>query len=110
MNKFFLQTFGCRCNQADSAAIRGSLCHKSMQETFTLTGADLVVVNTCTVTHRTDQQVRQAVRKAHRENPNARVVITGCYAERDPGTLAALPGVSLVVGNAERDRLAEIIV
>jgi threonylcarbamoyladenosine tRNA methylthiotransferase MtaB len=109
MNKFFLQTFGCRCNQADSAAICGSLCHKSMQETFTLTDADLVVVNTCTVTRRTDQQVRQAVRKAHRENPNARVVITGCYAERDPETLAALPGTSLVVGNAERDRLAEII-
>jgi threonylcarbamoyladenosine tRNA methylthiotransferase MtaB len=109
MNKFFLQTFGCRCNQADSAAIRGGLCHKWMQETGTLVDADLVVVNTCTVTHRTDQQVRQAIRKAHRENPNARVVITGCYAERDPETLAALPGVSLVVGNAERGRLAQII-
>jgi threonylcarbamoyladenosine tRNA methylthiotransferase MtaB len=109
MIKFFLQTFGCRCNQADSAAIRGSLCRKSMEETGTPAGADLVVVNTCTVTHRTDQQVRQAVRRVHRENPNARVVITGCYAERDPETLAALPGVHLVVGNAGRDRLAEVI-
>jgi threonylcarbamoyladenosine tRNA methylthiotransferase MtaB len=109
MNKFFLQTFGCRCNQADSAAIRGSLCGRSMEETGAPADADLIVVNTCTVTHRTDQQVRQAVRRAHRENPNARVVITGCYAERDPESLAVLPGVNLVVGNAARDRLAEII-
>jgi threonylcarbamoyladenosine tRNA methylthiotransferase MtaB len=109
MNKFFLQTFGCRCNQADSAAIRGSLCRESMKETGSLGEADFVVVNSCTVTHRTDQQVRQAVRRAHRENPQARVIITGCYAERDPETLAAIPGVNLVVGNAGRDRLAEIV-
>ncbi len=110
MNKYFLQTFGCRCNQADSAAIREGLCRRSMQESGTAGDADLVVVNTCTVTHRTDQQVRQAVRKAHRQNPNARLVITGCYAERDPDALAALPGVNLVVGNASRDRLAEIVI
>jgi len=109
MNKFFLQTFGCRCNQADSAAIRDGLCRGSMRETGDPQDADLIVVNTCTVTHRTDRQVKQAVRKAHRENPQARVVVTGCYAERDPGALASLPGVSLVVGNAERNRLAEIV-
>ena len=80
-----------------------------MEETGSLGEADLVVVNTCTVTHRTDQQVRQAVRRSHRENPGARVVVTGCYAERDPETLASIPGVNLVIGNAERDRLAEII-
>ncbi len=79
------------------------------QETRTPTDADLLVVNTCTVTHRTDQQVRQALRKLHRENPEARLVVTGCYAERDPETLAAIPGVDLVIGNADRDRLAEIV-
>jgi tRNA A37 methylthiotransferase MiaB len=71
--------------------------------------ADLVVVNTCTVTHRSDQQVRQAIRRLHRENPNARIVVTGCYAERDPETLAAIPGVSVVVGNVDKEHLPEIL-
>ncbi len=106
---FHIQTFGCRCNQADSATIRGSLCRSALREAGSSHDADLVVVNTCTVTHRTDQQVRQAVRKIHRENPDARVVVTGCYAERDPLTLAALPGVSLVLGNADKERLATIV-
>jgi threonylcarbamoyladenosine tRNA methylthiotransferase MtaB len=108
-SKFFIQTFGCRCNQADSAALRDNLCRSAMQEAECRVGADFVVINTCTVTRRTDQQVRQAVRRAHRENPEASVVITGCYAERDPETLSVLPGVSLVVGNADRDRLADIL-
>lgn len=109
MSRFFLQTFGCRCNQADSAAIRDGLCRVAMREAASASDADLVVVNTCTVTQRTDQQVRQAVRKAHRENPGARLVVTGCYAERDPDSLADLPGVHLVVGNGARDRLVEIL-
>ncbi len=109
MPKFFIHTFGCRCNQADSASMRASLCRGSLAETQDHRDADLVVINTCTVTHRTDQQVRQAVRKFHRENPNARVVVTGCYAERDPGSLASIPGVSVVVGNAGKDRLVEIL-
>lgn len=109
MAKFSVWTFGCRCNQADSAAIREGLCRHSMQESENHLDADLVVINTCTVTHRTDQQVRQAVRRLHRENPDARLVLTGCYAERDPETLAAIPGVSLVVGNAKRESLPQIL-
>ncbi len=80
-----------------------------MQESASHLDADLVVVNTCTVTHRADQQVRQAVRRLHRENPSAPLVLTGCYAERDPETLAALPGVSLIIGNSEKERLTQII-
>jgi len=109
MSKFSVCTFGCRCNQADSAAMRDGLCRHAMTETESPRDADFVIVNSCTVTHRTDQQVRQAVRRLHRENPEARVVVTGCYAERDPEALAAIPGVSLVVGNAERVRLPEIL-
>lgn len=107
--KFFILTFGCRCNQADSAAIREGLRGRSMSETETRLDADLVVINTCTVTQRSDQQVRQAIRRLHRENPNARIVLTGCYAERDPVALAGMPGVSLVVGNGEKEHLAEIL-
>ncbi len=109
MSKFFVCTFGCRCNQADSAVIRDSLCRHSMGETQSHLDADLVVVNSCTVTHKTDRQVRQMVRRVRRENPSARLVVTGCYAERDPKTLAAMAGVQLVVGNADRDRLAHLM-
>ncbi len=109
MSKFSVCTFGCRCNQADSAAIREGLCRQAMLESESHLDADIVIVNTCTVTQRTDQQVRQAVRRLHRENPAARLIVTGCYAERDPETLAAIPGVSLVIGNAEKDRLPEFL-
>jgi threonylcarbamoyladenosine tRNA methylthiotransferase MtaB len=107
--RFSILTFGCRCNQADSAAIREGLCRHSMLESKSNQDADLVVINTCTVTHRSDQQVRQAIRRINRENPKARIVITGCYAERDPGILADMPGVDLVVGNVEKERLPEIL-
>jgi threonylcarbamoyladenosine tRNA methylthiotransferase MtaB len=109
MSKFFLHTFGCRCNQADSAAIRSSLCRESMSETDSCREAELIVINSCTVTGRADQQVRQALRKFHRENPAARLVVTGCYAERDPRALASLDGVSIVAGNAEKSRLVDLV-
>ena len=109
MSKFSILTFGCRCNQADSAAMREGLCRRSMLESDNPRDSDLIIVNTCTVTHRADQQVRQAVRRLHRENPGARVIVTGCYAERDPETLSAISGVSLVVGNADKERLPEIL-
>jgi threonylcarbamoyladenosine tRNA methylthiotransferase MtaB len=108
-SKFYIYTFGCRCNQADSAAIRQGLLHHSMIETETHYNADFIVVNTCTVTHKSDQQVRQAVRRFHRENPEAKIVVTGCYAERSPETLASIDGVSLVIGNVEKESLAEIL-
>jgi threonylcarbamoyladenosine tRNA methylthiotransferase MtaB len=107
--KFYICTFGCRCNQADSAAIRDSLCQKSLQETANRYDADLIVINTCTVTQRADQQARQTTRKLHRDNPAARIVVTGCYAERSPEKLAQIEGVNLVLGNADKERLAEII-
>ena len=88
--------------------MRARLCAASLQETGSSSDADLIVVNTCTVTRRADQQARQAVRRLQRENPNAMLVVTGCYAERDPETLSAIPGVDFVLGNADRNRLAEI--
>jgi len=109
VSRFGILTFGCRCNQADSAAIRAGLCRQAMTESEACRNADLIVVNTCTVTSRADQQARQAVRRLHRENPSARLVVTGCYAERDPRALAGLPGVNLVLGTADKERLPEII-
>jgi threonylcarbamoyladenosine tRNA methylthiotransferase MtaB len=107
--KFAIRTLGCRCNQADSAAIRDCLCRCSMREVDTHQDADLVVVNTCTVTHRADREARRLVRRLHRENPAAHLILTGCYAQRDPDTLAAMAGASLVLGNADKFRLPEIL-
>ncbi len=71
--------------------------------------AELVVLNTCTVTSAADDDVRQAVRRVHRENPLARILITGCYAQRAPEELTALPGVAWVVGNSHKTRIPEIL-
>jgi len=109
MPKFFIQTFGCRCNQADSAGIREGLYRQSMSECRDASEADLIIVNSCTVTHRSDQQVRQAIRGLHRKNRSAKIIVAGCYAERDPDTLVALPGVVGVFGNAAREQLPDIL-
>ncbi len=71
--------------------------------------ADLIILNTCTVTSAADEDARQAVRRAHRENPEARILVTGCYAQRAPGELAGLPGVAWVVGNSHKIRIPEIL-
>ncbi len=72
-------------------------------------GAELVVVNTCTVTGATDAQSRNLVRRARRLNPECRVVVTGCYAQVNPQVFADLPGVSLVIGNEEKKQLLELL-
>ena len=71
--------------------------------------ADLVVLNTCTVTRSADQDARAAIRRVRRDNPQARIIVTGCYAQRAPEEIAALPGVSAVIGNSHKQRLAEIV-
>jgi threonylcarbamoyladenosine tRNA methylthiotransferase MtaB len=109
MSRFFIWTFGCRSNQADSAGMREGLLRLSMTESETFLDADVIIINTCTVTHRSDKQIRQIIRRIHRENPSARVLVTGCYAQRDPEAVASLPGVRLVLGNREKPRLPEFL-
>jgi len=70
--------------------------------------ADVVVLNTCTVTAAADQDARASIRRIHRENPGAKIMVTGCYAQRAPREIAALPGVTWVVGNSHKHRVAEI--
>ena len=69
--------------------------------------AEVVVLNTCTVTASADQDVRSTIRRIHRESPATRILVTGCYAQRAPEELAALPGVSLVVGNSHKHEVAD---
>lgn len=101
-------TFGCRLNQYDTEAIRTLLERDGGWSTVaSREEADVYVVNTCSVTARADASARKAIRRIHSERPHARIVVTGCYAQRAPEEIAELPGVSLIVGAADRARIVE---
>jgi threonylcarbamoyladenosine tRNA methylthiotransferase MtaB len=104
-----VQNFGCRASQADGAAIESSLSAKGLAQVGSVSDAQLVVLNTCTVTSTADEDVRQTVRRVNRENPAARILVTGCYAQRAPEEIAGMPGVHWVVGNSHKTRIAEIV-
>src|SRR5262245_31706513 len=106
--RFFVQNFGCRATQADGAALESLLAAKGLESASARADAELVILNTCTVTASADDDVRQTVRRVHRENPEARILVTGCYAQRAPEELAALPGVEWVVGNSHKTQIAEL--
>jgi threonylcarbamoyladenosine tRNA methylthiotransferase MtaB len=106
---FHLQNFGCRASQADGAAIEAGLLGAGLDAAASSSAAQLVVLNSCTVTSFADQDVRKAIHRVHRENPAARILVTGCYAQRAPAELAVLPGVYWVVGNSHKVRIPEIV-
>ena len=106
---FHIFSFGCRTNQSDSAAIRQEFLGRGYREAWDWRKAGIIVVNSCTVTHRSDQQVRQLVRRFHRKNGTARILVTGCYAQRDPESLSRIPGVEAVVGNTHKSDLVGIV-
>ncbi|MEW6657476.1 MAG: tRNA (N(6)-L-threonylcarbamoyladenosine(37)-C(2))-methylthiotransferase MtaB [Thermodesulfobacteriota bacterium] len=103
---FRILTFGCKVNQCDSVGLAQELAAQGWQEAAPGVAPDLILVNTCTVTARADQQARQTLRRLARDYPGAPLWVTGCYAQRAPGELAALPGVQAVLGNREKPRLA----
>ncbi len=105
---FFVENFGCRATQADGAALERQFEEQGLVRASTAAHASVVVLNTCTVTTAADQDARAAIRRVRRQNPDARIVVTGCYAQRAPQEIAALPGVSVVVGNSHKHQLAEI--
>ena len=109
MATFFIEQFGCRATQADAAAIERQLLERGYAVSADANAADIVVVNTCTVTAAADLQARQSIRTIHRDNPGARVIVTGCYAQRAPEELAALDGVSWVVGNSHKPEIPRLI-
>jgi threonylcarbamoyladenosine tRNA methylthiotransferase MtaB len=106
---FFVQNFGCRASQADGAALQAGLVAGGLQPADARSAADLVILNTCTVTASADYDVRQTIRRIHRENPAARILVTGCYAQRAPGELSDLPGVEWVVGNSHKSEVVNIV-
>jgi len=107
--RFHVHNFGCRASQADGAAIEAALLDRGFQAAPDSSGAQLVVLNSCTVTASADDDVRKTVRRVHRENPDARILVTGCYAQRAPEEIAVLPGVSWVVGNSHKIQIPDIV-
>ncbi|HSU59340.1 MAG TPA: tRNA (N(6)-L-threonylcarbamoyladenosine(37)-C(2))-methylthiotransferase MtaB [Bryobacteraceae bacterium] len=109
MKKVFIQSFGCRASQADGAAIEASLEDRGFSAVRDAAAADLVVVNTCTVTHGADVDARRVIRALHRDHPEAQILVTGCYAQRAPEELAGIEGVRWVIGNSHKTQIAEIV-
>jgi len=109
VERFLVQNFGCRASQADGAAIETALTARGLAPADDVSQAQLIVLNTCTVTSTADEDVRQTVRRVYRENPDARILVTGCYAQRAPGEIAGMPGVHWVVGNSHKTKIAEIV-
>jgi threonylcarbamoyladenosine tRNA methylthiotransferase MtaB len=104
---FHVENFGCRATQADGAALEHQFETRGLTQA-SAAQADLVILNTCTVTNSADQDARAAIRRVQRQNPLAKIIVTGCYAQRAPEEIAALPGVSAVIGNSHKHQLAEI--
>ena len=105
--RFYIENFGCRATQADGAAIERQFEQQGFSRSESHQ-ADVVVLNTCTVTAAADQDARAAIRRIHRQNPNCKIVVTGCYAQRAPEEIAALPGVTSVIGNSHKQHVAAV--
>ena len=99
---FFIANFGCRASQSEGASIHQELLESKAREAESAYDASVVVVNSCTVTEEADRQVRQMIRRVASRNPNARIIVTGCYAQRAPEELANLPQVCYVAGNSHK--------
>ncbi len=102
-------TLGCKVNQCESAALQDALRTEGYLPVAFGTRAECSIINTCAVTASAGAQSRQLVRQAVRTNPGAVIVVTGCYAQVSPEALARIPGVALVAGNAEKERLPRLL-
>jgi threonylcarbamoyladenosine tRNA methylthiotransferase MtaB len=109
MTTFHIEQFGCRATQADGAALERQLLDRGCTPAPDPGSASVVVLNTCTVTAAADVQARDAIRKIHAQNPQACLIVTGCYAQRAPEEVAALPGVTWVVGNSHKPQIPALI-
>ena len=104
-----ITTLGCKLNQFESAAMHELLGGSGYELVPFDQEAEVYVVNTCTVTARSDAESRKLIRRARRRSPSARIVVTGCYAQVDPDSIAAMPEVDLVIGNSEKKDLAALL-
>jgi len=104
-----IATLGCKVNQCESAGLAEALCRKDFTVVPFTDTADIYIINTCTVTSRTDYQCRQLIRRAHRHNPDAKIVVTGCYAQTNPTDLKDIAGVACLAGMSEKASIPDIL-
>ena len=109
MKRFKINTLGCKVNQCESDALVQCLRSAGWTPVQGDETADLCIINTCTVTHKASMQSRQAARRAIRGNPEARVLVTGCYAQTEPEAIARIEGVDTIVGHGEKHRIPELV-
>src|SRR5512142_960286 len=108
MKRVAIATLGCKTNQFESAAMIEQFEKAGYAVVPFTQAADFYVVNSCTVTARTDAESRRLIRRARRLNPDARIVATGCYAQVAPGELERMPEVDIVLGNTEKQDVARL--
>lgn len=104
-----VQTLGCKVNQYDSEALLTLFRERGYRPVDFDRAADVYIINTCSVTHEGDRKSRQLVRRARRANPDAVVVVAGCYPQTAPGEVAGIPGVDVVLGNRDRQRVVDLV-
>jgi len=109
MTTFHLLNFGCRSSQADGAALKRQLLEVGFEEAASAETSELAILNTCTVTAAADAELRHMVRRIHRHNPRCRILVTGCYAQREPEEVARLEGVTWVVGNSHKHLVSALL-
>ena len=108
MPKFSITTLGCKVNQAESEAIAQDLLSSDWSTAADCDKAEVCIINTCTVTQKASMQSRQAIRKAIRSNPKARVIVTGCYAQTAPQEINRIDGVDYVIGHDKKLSLSRL--
>lgn len=109
VSSFAITTLGCKVNQYESDAISQHLMNSGYVPVHPEKGADLCIINTCTVTQKASMQSRQAVRKAIRSHPEAHIVVTGCYAQTEPDEIKKIKGIHTIIGHADKHKIPEII-
>lgn len=108
MPDYYVENFGCRATQSDGAAIEHQFERQGLHRAESSSAAEWVILNTCAVTAAAEQDARAMIRRIRRVNPGCKVIVTGCYAQRAPQEVAALSGVSQVIGNSHKHTLADI--
>jgi threonylcarbamoyladenosine tRNA methylthiotransferase MtaB len=106
--EYHVENFGCRASRADGEIISAELRQRGLSPALSADRADVIVANTCSVTAQAERTVRAFLRRTQRENPTARIVVTGCYAQRAPQEVAALPGVHAVIGNSHKSMVPQL--
>jgi threonylcarbamoyladenosine tRNA methylthiotransferase MtaB len=106
---FFIKTLGCKVNQYESQAVRELMLNSGFKECSAKEGADIYILNTCTVTHKADSESRHWAGVFHKANPRAKIILTGCAVEKNAESFLSLPGVSYIIKNDDKANIAYIL-